>query len=336
MTDLVSTPSRFFRTNRFLRKRTILPTPDEVLMEGIQCARAGAYDWVIVGNDELLGHVRTHANLSDHDRLSVAPVVAGRFLRHLNSKIELSRQLTAGGIPTPDFRVAGTADEASDAANELGLPVMVKADAGHSGLRVRSATSITEVRRAATDLGGQPLLVQKWIAGQVVDTSAIFMNGEVIHATYSEELRRRDNWGPSTLRRYHPANSQRPPLLPTLGHLGAVLGLHGFANITAIDASDGSGLTFFEVDARPNAWVGKGSRVGDDPAVRLRHWWSTGESIASRSTSGRPQGAEVATYFRRRPRRDLLLSRYGVWRDFPTGNPDAWMLAGWTLLKGPG
>lgn len=279
MTDLVSTPSRFFRTNRFLRQRTILPTPDEVLMESIRRARAGAYDWVIVGNDELLGHIRTHANLSDHDRLSVAPVVAGRFLRHLNSKIELSRRLTVGGISTPDFRVASTADEASDAAHELGLPVMVKADAGHSGLRVHSATSITEVRRAAIDLGEQPPLVPQWIA---------------------------------------------------------VLGLHGFATITAVDASDGSGLTFFEVDARPSAWVGKGSRVGDDPAIRLRHWWSTGESIASRSTTRRPQVAEVSTYFRRRPRRDLLLNRYGVWRDFPTGNPDAWMLAGWTLLKGPG
>lgn len=305
-------------------------------MEGISRARAGAYDWVIVGNDELLGQVRTQADLSDHDRLSVAPVVAGRFLGHLNSKIELSRQLTAGSIPTPDFRAASTAEEASDAAHELGLPVMVKADAGHSGTRVRFATSIAEVRRAADEMGEQPLLVQKWIAGQVVDASAIFMDCQIIHATYSEELRRREGWGPSTLRRYHPTNFQPPYLLRILRQLGAVLGLHGFANITAVDASDGSGLTFFEVDARPNAWVAKGSRVGDDPTIRLRHWWSTGESIASRSTSVRPEAAEISTYFRRRPRRDLLLNRNGVWRDFPANNADAWMLAGWTLLRGPG
>lgn len=213
---------------------------------------------------------------------------------------------------------------------------MVKADAGHSGTFVRLAGSNAAVWHAAIELGEENLLVQKWIAGHIVDTSAIFRYGRPIHWTYCEELRRLGRFGPSAVRRYHPTSKYRSEHLPILRRLGVVLGLHGFANITAVSAADGSGVKIFEVDARPNAWASQGNRVGDDPVERIRHWFATGDSLAGHSTTGQTRHSDNASYFRRTRRRALILNRNGPFRGFQTTNPDAWLLAGWTLLRGPG
>lgn len=335
-TDLISMPSRFFRTGRYLRHRVIVPTPREVLKASVNCATACEYDWVIVSKDELLAMVRSGPGLTDRDRMSVAPVVALEHLGHLASKIELSRRLALGGVPTPEFRVAQTPEESVEAAAELGFPVTIKDDMGNSGTGVRWASSPIDVKNATRELNGPPFLVQKWVAGQATDMSAVFMDTKVILTTCSQELQRLPDLGPSSVRRYLPSTERVPALIPTLDRLGTVLGLHGFATITAIDSADGTGLTFIEVDVRPNAWVTQGQHVGDDPVVRLRHWWATGDSIATVATSEYPRVSDVRCYFRRMPRKALLSNQHGVWRGFPAGNPDAWLLASWSFLRGPG
>ncbi len=69
------------------------------------------------------------------------------------------------GVPTPRGRVAGTADEAVAAADELGLPVVVKAQI-HAGGRgkaggVKLARAADEVREIATALLGSTLVTRQ-------------------------------------------------------------------------------------------------------------------------------------------------------------------------------
>jgi succinyl-CoA synthetase beta subunit len=79
------------------------------------------------------------------------------------------------GIPIPPSRPATTVEEAATAAEELGLPVVVKAQI-HAGGRgkaggVTAATSVTEVRETAVRLLGAPLIThQTGPEGRVVRT----------------------------------------------------------------------------------------------------------------------------------------------------------------------
>jgi S-sulfo-L-cysteine synthase (3-phospho-L-serine-dependent) len=66
-------------------------------------------------------------------------------------------RLRAGGVPTPGFATVRTPDEAVDAAERIGLPVVVKPVAGSGSIATRLCRDTMRVRRAAAGvLDGAP------------------------------------------------------------------------------------------------------------------------------------------------------------------------------------
>lgn len=334
--DVVTTPSRHLRSRHYLRELHVLPDPTSVVREGLARTRdPNRYGWVIAANDGMLFELGRGTAFADDDRLRLAPVVDRRHLVQLDSKAALSLALAAHGIPTPDFRVVADSGEAVAAAEELGYPVMVKGDSGGGGAAVRFADDADAVVEGFRRIDQSVVVVQRWLAGVNVDVSAVFFDGVPVHFTYARVLSSQRGLGPSRLRCYTPTQSQ-PGVLSELRALGRALGLHGFTNISAIEAGDGSGRRwYYEADARPNVWCTAGAEVGDDPVVRLRNWLELGRNTVAEPTCVRPRAEHVAAHLRRSPRRDLLLNRNGPWRDFDLRDPDSRRIAAWTLLRGP-
>ena len=81
--------------------------------------------------------------------------------------------LAAAGVPSPEFRSASTVEQAVEAAQELGFPVVVKPRDGAGGLGVRHCMTKADVRAAAaailtldTHLVTQPgVLVERYVGG---------------------------------------------------------------------------------------------------------------------------------------------------------------------------
>ena len=94
------------------------------------------------------------------------------------------------GLPVPDWRVAGTADDAAQAASAFGCPVVIKAQvlAGGRGKAggVKLADSLEEAAEAAThilalNIGGEP--VRRVLVAPAVDIARELYLGVVIDRT---------------------------------------------------------------------------------------------------------------------------------------------------------
>jgi 1-acyl-sn-glycerol-3-phosphate acyltransferase len=329
--DVISTPTPLFRTRRHIRTLTTRATPDSVLRTALEHTAVTDYDWVVPVNDDFLALLRTRTDIPEADRLRLAPVQSADSLRILSSKIGVCLALEQAGLPTPDFAVVHNVHEAESAAQRIGYPAMLKQDTGHSGVGVTEVHTHEALRKAMTETAASPMLLQAKVPGDVIDLSGVFREGVLVHATYSVETQRLGDFGPSSLREYRSLSTLSAVARRDLVRLGSALHLNGFTSITAID-TPAAGLTFIEVDVRPNAWVAHGRSVGDDPEVRLQAH-ALGSSACT--PTGIPAGPHLIGNPLRRPRREVLLGRHRMWRTFPVDSPDAWILAVRALLKGP-
>lgn len=333
--DVITTPTRLFRTRRHIRTLTTRPSPESVLATALTRTAVTDYDWVISVNDCFLASLRTREDIPEAERLRLAPVRSAGSLQILSSKIGVSEALAAADLPTPAFAAVSDVQQARGAADRIGYPLMLKQDCSHAGLGVTEVRTCDELVAAMARQAGGPMLLQEKIAGEVIDLSGVFLDGVLVHATYSVEKERLGVFGPSSLREYRPFSWLAAAKRQQLVRLGTELALNGFATITAIDSPD-VGLMFIEVDVRPNVWIGHGRSVGEDPVARIRAHFGAGTASSERRLSA-GRGAvrkETIGYPLRRPRRELLLDRNLVWRDFPVDSPDAWLLTFRALLRG--
>ncbi len=94
-----------------------------------------------------------------------------------------NRMLRTVGVPVPEGRSVTTAFEAWEVAQEIGLPLVVKPEAGNQGKGVSvNLTTETEVRAAfeiASSYGGE-VLVEQYIEGQ--DFRLLVVNGRMVAA----------------------------------------------------------------------------------------------------------------------------------------------------------
>ncbi|HEX2913000.1 MAG TPA: cyanophycin synthetase [Chloroflexia bacterium] len=95
-----------------------------------------------------------------------------------------NRMLRMVGVPVPDGRPVDSAEEAWEVAQEIGLPVVVKPEAGNQGKGVSVNLNSEEEVRAAYDIadnyrGG--VLVEKYIVGN--DYRLLVVNGEMVAAS---------------------------------------------------------------------------------------------------------------------------------------------------------
>lgn len=315
----VITTSRLLRLSKFARSVLIVDAQRSIadFTDSVVRNRSKPYDFVVIADDPTLAEFVELERRSGRQS-NLLPLMPGASRDHLFSKIGLSRILAASGIRTPPFDVAANADHAVSIADQLGYPVFVKVDSSAAGQGVHEhhdATSIT-ARREVFD---RPVLVQKAIIGKERAISAIFLEGKVVYFDYAVDVRRQGRFGPSILRTFDPPTPVDCLVLGELSALGRALGAHGFANISCIDAADGSGRYYFEADMRPNVWADFGLYFGEDAAARIQGWFAnriclTSESVvatgASRTTLTIPHFWRVTPF-------ELATNRYGVWRFIP-------------------
>jgi Carbamoyl-phosphate synthase L chain, ATP binding domain len=315
--DIV-TKSRHLRLTRFARTVHRL-TSDKGLapyVYDVVRIRGKPYDWVIAADDLTL---RAFAQeWAPGVRLKSLSSTTPENLPHLCSKIGLSRALSAGGIRTPPFRIARNPGEATEAASAIGYPVMLKIDFSGGGDGVHECVDDADIVALRHLFSDQPLLVQKKIEGTVLDLSAIYLDCELVHFTYSTLDRTSKRFGLSEVRTFYPLALVDDEIFAELGLLGNVLRASGFVNITCIEDADGI-RRYIEADMRPNAWADFSQFFGDDAAPRIRNWFSSRVRLtkANAVRLGARQAPLTIPHFLRLRRWELLTNRYAVWRFIP-------------------
>jgi hypothetical protein len=213
-------------------------------------------------------------------------------------------------------------DEACKAAEDLGYPVLLKVDASGGGGGVYNCLSSADFYCLNADIWLKSVLIQKKIHGRDLDLSALFLEGELIHFSYSKvEKIVLNHFGPSSVRTYFSLSSVDEKIFDELREVGKALGAHGFTNITCIEAYDGSGRYYVETDMRPNVWLDAPRFFGENIAERITLWYSKGESLQYpvKSVEGFPSQMLIP-FFLRLTLMELLTNRYQVWKFIPKEN----------------
>jgi carbamoyl-phosphate synthase L subunit-like protein len=324
----VMTTSRAMRLSRFARRVDTVASFGSLVGAAVLRARTKPYDWVIATDDMTLGALAELEWPADA-RPKLLPAAIPKCRLHLYSKTGLSRVLQAGGIRTPPFRVACNLDQAFAATNDIGYPVFVKLDAAGGGEGVHECTSESDLARLRRLFDGRPLLIQKRIDGTELDLSAIYLEEDLVHFTYSTIDRTIGPFQPSVVRTYYPSRLVKRAVFDELSALGSVLGASGFVTISCIEAADGSGRYYIEADMRPTVWADFSLFYGEDAAARIRSWFAarvrlTQENAVTENAMTATSGHAPLTipYFLRLRLWELLVNRHRVWRYIPVADKE--------------
>lgn len=350
--DVVTLPSPHFRHRIGLRTVKRLPDRRSLLVAAAELDRVRPYDWIIIGDDDTLLALRDSPDLSQAQKTLLAPVTAEEHLWRLGSKVGQAEALSRAGVTHPSSRAVKSEDQAVEAATQIGWPVFLKADAGSAGRAVAKCENADELRRewrrlvdsdrsnptgAQTGGSAYPAIVQQAIPGTMLDLSGIFFDGRLIHFTNALGNEMPGRIGMSSVRRYRPSAAGDAQVVGALGAIGRTMGIHGFANISAIEDRNGV-RWYFEVDLRPTIWAPYGAEFGDDPVYRLREWFDRGEALANTpfaaAENRQPTQGRAIACFTRQSRRDLVRNRASVLRDVPWYNPDGVLLLAKSLILG--
>ena len=112
------------------------------------------------------------------------PGISEEAARVLTDKALMKEAFVRGGVTTAEFRRVESFDEARAAAEEIGLPVMVKIVDKSGSRGITRVTEMAGLRqaydyaRAAT--GADHMVVEKFIAGREIGIDAFVQNGKLL------------------------------------------------------------------------------------------------------------------------------------------------------------
>ncbi|MEA9602773.1 ATP-grasp domain-containing protein [Polynucleobacter sp. MG-28-Ekke-A2] len=271
------------------------------------------YDLVVVGDDETLSDIHG-SNLSAELKMQILPISSINGECHLYSKIGLSTLLQKSGITTPRFEVAKNEAELLSLAEKVGYPVIVKIDYSGGGAGVFQCNSMEEIFTHLKSCK-YPLLVQQFIEGDMLDLSAFYQNGQLIHFTYSKfEKTVGGSFGPSSVRSYQQLAIVNREVFEELRRLGMALSAHGFVNISVMHSIKDGKRYYFEADMRPNVWVDYGKYIGNDAAIAISEYFTNGQTLNCPPVRN-PQYPQtlLIPYILRLSFWELLLNKYKCW-----------------------
>ena len=324
----VVTGSYAFGPSRAVRRVVRADSPAAALAAAVDWQRAHG-GLVVPCDDRFLRTVR-ESGLEPAEQCRLVPVTGPEHLPAVASKVGLSRALEGAGVPTPRFRVAAGAGDLPEACRSIGWPVVVKVDLSWAGEGVHRCAALDDVRRLVDRAPPGPLLVQEWIDGVAIDLSGFFRDGRPVHFVHAELLVTDGGpFGVSSVRRYCGLEAFGRELYDAVAGVAAALGLHGFANVTAIRRAGDGRLLFIEADQRPNLWVDMARHRGDDPAPAIRAALCEGWTMAWPPPVGEPPELVIG-HVLRVPAWEVFLGRHGTWRQLLDHEPFelAWRLSG--------
>jgi len=205
--------------------------------------------WIIWGNDEIMRRVAT-SNLPIKEKLRILPTKRKNGLRLLGSKVgqaEVSNRLK---LRVPKTIVAKNSAELRKYSSKFETPFIVKADKYGGGAFLKKVSNAKEKKELNIPKEWYPVVIQKFIVGQIISVEAFFKDGALIAWMYSSFKGSVGEYGPSSSREY-----KNPDVLDfelDLILLAKECGLHGMFNCTFILKDKKHYL--IEADARPNSW----------------------------------------------------------------------------------
>jgi predicted ATP-grasp superfamily ATP-dependent carboligase len=230
---------------------------------------AHRYAWVIVADDPLLVALRARALRGERWLRTLLPIASDHpWSSIVASKTAFARLGAAAGLPVPASRTCHAEPDAARAADELGLPLMLKQAAGFAGLGVRLVRDRADVARAWADVAGgaEPVVAQRFVEGPVGNTTFLMERGRPIAWMSAYKARTfQGPFGPSSARRF----MVHGDVAPLLARVGALTGYHGFGAVDWIHGADDR-LHTIELNARPVPAIHMGPRAGVDFARAVR------------------------------------------------------------------
>jgi biotin carboxylase len=205
------------------------------------------YEWVILADDDLLAEL---ARYVDDPRIRrVLPVTSAVAIDMAASKITFIDVCKAHHLPVSLSQTVQTLEEAEDAAQRFGYPVMLKLSTGSGGVGVKKIDGPDELKRDfVTFSGGRPLTIERFITGLIAGAELLFDHGvPLCWSSYYKEKRWPGEFGPSAVRRV----MEHPQVEQIARRLGAITGFHGLAVLCFIHDTQRDELVLLEMNFRP-------------------------------------------------------------------------------------
>lgn len=290
---LLGNPWGVVARSRFVAERIACPDTTAGISQAVRTLlayRGNRYQWVIVADETALAALATCRGQAWLD---------GWFpIDHRSSLLDVCIYKTAfvvaaerAGIPIPASRVCDAGEDAADAADEMGFPVVLKARVSAGGRMVRRADDRESLLAAFSQLSqGEEVVVQQLIDGQVGGTEILMNHGQLVCWTHYHSLYCWEGpFGPATVRRY---------LLDTrldeiARMVGALTGFHGLCGIDWIHGQCADAFHVLEFNARPTMGYHLARHINVNFGSALRSVMS-GRPVLQRPVL--PRGATAAVY----------------------------------------
>ncbi|HEX2540975.1 MAG TPA: hypothetical protein VHM00_07815 [Caldimonas sp.] len=237
------------------------------------------FDWVILGDEDIVLEV---AEFTDKpwaaNCFPVPPMgVAQSMMCH---KTEFISACRTHGIAVPESRVCGDAKAALTAADELGFPLLMKADFGASGSTVWRLQSTSDLLETMPRAAGRPFVLQAIVRGAAGVTEMLCARGTPL-AIVSSLMRGIDPepFGPASSRLYRKNVAAEAVAV----RLAKLTGFHGFCGFDWVQEESGERrLHAIDFHARPTLGFHMAAVAGVDFAAAAHHLVQGGtDAIAS-------------------------------------------------------
>jgi len=271
------------------------------------------YDLVVLLDDKTVADV-SKLDLLDNIKIKFLPIASIDKILYLSSKIGLSNLLKKNKFNTPSFEVVQNENGLESCANKVTYPLMVKIDFSSGGQGVYKCNSYEEIL-SYKEKYSYPLLIQKYILGDVIDLSGFYQKEQLIHFTYSRlEKSYPNKYGPSYLRTYYQLSCVESTVLKELINLGKIISANGFTNVTAIYSKSDNKRYYIEADMRPNAWFDFGKFMGNDLTFALRNYF-TNRQILTEFASLKTSLPKFKTipYYERMKFFQVFINKFQCW-----------------------
>ncbi len=227
---------------------------------------ADKYDWIIPGDDiavRLLNERITDETLF----YKVMPLTKMENREVLGSKAGFVTVCNKYGIKTPKQLVYDGVQPLEEIGNYIGYPLIVKVDESEGGYGVFKCRDLQELTATLKDVPLKNLVLQQMIAGEDINTEALYKDGVLMVYNYSRTTTVMKDFGVSTRRLFEDNND----LDAVLEQMGRDIGLNGFGNIVFMRDTQTGEYYLIEIDMRPNSWMYYGRFTGNDFTVAVKN-----------------------------------------------------------------
>src|SRR5579859_6017788 len=160
---------------------------------------AGQIAWAVEGLRGQLGHMERLLAVLEQLQVPVAQVrehlgIPGMdpvSARNFRDKAQMKTVLRAAGVPCARHRLASSADEAADFAQEVGFPLVVKPPAGagaKSTFRLDDERDLNTWLNTVPPTPDRPAMIEEFLTGQEGSYDSVMVDGQLVWDSISAYL----------------------------------------------------------------------------------------------------------------------------------------------------